>query len=108
MKKDLFVLYVIKVLLGKKAQEQKLAQENAQIDLHQKLEKREGRDYMSFKYSDYCTCFYECKSKEVWVWDEISDRRIQRIKIDNEDAAAKVMKEWKANAPKNCICEVLE
>lgn len=62
---------------------------------------------MRFKYTDYCTCFYESKSNEVWIWDEIADRRIQRIKVDNEDVAAEVMKEWKLNAPKNCICELI-
>lgn len=62
---------------------------------------------MSFKYTEYCTCFYESKSNEVWIWDEITDKRIKKIRVSNKDEAIKIMNEWKANAPKNCICEVI-
>ncbi|MGM9535939.1 MAG: hypothetical protein ACI3VR_11825 [Intestinibacter sp.] len=66
-----------------------------------------------FKYTEYCTCFFTQKikkgivSNEVWIWDEIKDRRIQKIVVDGEAAALKIMKEWKENAPKNCICELI-
>lgn len=67
---------------------------------------------MKYKYSDYCTCFVYSKDSEnqtkeiyIWIWDEIKDKRIQRIKAESKDEAEKIMNDWLEKAPKNCICE---
>lgn len=69
---------------------------------------------MEFKYTDYCTCFCtqeiknEQRKTEVWIWDEIKDRCIQKIKIQGgEVEASKIMKEWQDKAPKHYICELI-
>lgn len=69
---------------------------------------------MKYKYSDYCTCFVYSKDRDsekqtkenyIWIWDEIKDKRIQRIKVESKDEAEKIMNDWLEKAPKNCICE---
>lgn len=65
---------------------------------------------MEFKYTEYCTCFctQNKNGKEIWVWDEVKDRRIQKIRVeDGEIEASKIMREWQYKAPKNCICELI-
>ena len=58
-----------------------------------------------YKYTVYSTILYIEKYKEVWIWDEIKDKRVQKIKVKNKDPAQNIMNEWLEKAPKNCICE---
>ena len=41
----------------------------------------------------------------MWIWDEIKDKRVQKIKVESKDEAEKIMNDWLEKAPKNCICE---
>ncbi|MDD2952507.1 MAG: hypothetical protein PHC95_05000 [Parabacteroides sp.] len=55
-------------------------------------------------YSDYCTAWY--LDGEVIIYDEITDKFINRIQAD-EETGKKILADWKANAPKNCICDLI-
>ena len=58
-----------------------------------------------YKYTVYSTILYIEKYKEVLIWDEIKDKRVQKIKVESKDEAEKIMNDWLEKAPKNCICE---
>lgn len=60
---------------------------------------------MKYKYTAYSTILYIENYKEVWIWDEIKDKRVQKIKVEGKDEAEKIMNDWLERAPKNCICE---
>lgn len=57
------------------------------------------------RYSDYCTCF--CEGDQVWLWDEMTDEVMARIPVADQKAAKKIMEDWKRNAPKDVICDIL-
>ena len=60
---------------------------------------------IKYKYTAYSTILYIDNYKEVWIWDEIKDKRVQKIKVEGKDKAEKIMNDWLEKAPKNCICE---
>lgn len=95
-----------KTFIRKKGSKTKTCSKKCANRLASKTKKTKGINV--FKYTDYCTCFYIDKYKEIWFWDEITDKRINKMKVDNLNDAIKIMEQYKANAPKNCICEVLE
>ena len=47
-----------------------------------------------YKYTVYSTILYIEKYKEVWIWDEIKDKRVQKIKVESKDEAEKIMNDW--------------
>lgn len=58
-------------------------------------------------YTDYCTCFIEQKEECVYFWDEIKDRKIAKQEVKDIQEAADIMQEWRDNAPKGVICEII-
>lgn len=61
---------------------------------------------MDYKYSDYCTAFWieEKGAHQVWTWDEINNQPLRKYKVENKDAARKLIKDYISNAPKGVIC----
>ena len=60
-----------------------------------------------FKYSGYCTVFwFEEKGQfYVWMWDELTNRTLMRIKVSDKEAALKLMDDYVRNSPANAICQ---
>ena len=60
-----------------------------------------------FEYSGYYTVFwFEEKGKyHVWMWDELTNRTLMRIKVKDKEAALKLMDDYVKNSPKNAICQ---
>lgn len=60
---------------------------------------------INVKYTEWCSTFIS--TDRVVFWDEIEDTRIQEIFISSIEEGVAIMNEWKNNAPKDCICEIL-
>lgn len=63
---------------------------------------------MKYKYSAYCTCFYTPERHEVCIWDEMRNRVLQVWSAFTAAEARRIMENWKAAAPTDCICEILK
>lgn len=59
-------------------------------------------------YTDYCTCFYDEATGQVYFYDEIEDQIIKKQKTKNKEEAESIMRNWVTNAPEHVICEMLE
>lgn len=59
-------------------------------------------------YTDYCTCFYDEETNQVYFWNEITDCKISTQKVKDKEEADTVMKAWVDNAPKGVICQCLD
>ena len=58
-------------------------------------------------YTEYCTCFYDESTNQVYFYDELKDCTISKQKVTDEAEANKVMKLWADNAPENYICHII-
>ena len=55
------------------------------------------------KYTPYCVTFYE--RGQVYFYDEIKDRIIEKVAVSSEEEALRLQKQWLDNAPSNVICQ---